>query len=116
MVDLLSHIETIQISKSNLLNLTVHFDHPGHFDYFSSNTRPHYNSHLMVISTKTFAVQNNHLWLNRFFWIYRAAIHQLQYSINEQSSLWHQQLLLCEPWMKGFHHGNHFYRRPYEYV
>ena len=50
MVDLLLRIETTQISKSNLLNLTVAtFDQPGHFDYFSSNTRPHYNNHLMVI-------------------------------------------------------------------
>ena len=64
MVDLLLHIETTQISKSNLLNLTVHLTNLVIFDYFSSNAHPHYNNHLMVISTTTFAVQNNPWWLN----------------------------------------------------
>ena len=65
MVDLLSHIETTRISKFQPTKFNSIFDHPGHFDYFSSNACPHYNDHLMVISTKTFAVQNNPWWLNR---------------------------------------------------
>jgi len=65
MVDLLPHIETTQIGKSNLLNLIVAtFDRLGHFNYFSSIAHPHYNNHLMVTSTKTFAVQSNPWWLN----------------------------------------------------
>jgi len=45
-------------------------NHPGYFDFFSSNAHPHYCNHLMVISTKTFAIQNNPWWLNQSFWIY----------------------------------------------
>jgi len=48
MVDLLSHIETTQISKSNLLNLAVHLTILVILIIFSSNAHPHYNNHLMV--------------------------------------------------------------------
>ena len=57
MVDLLPHIETTQIFNST-------FDCPGHFNYFSSIAHRHYINHLMVISTKTFAVQSNPWLLN----------------------------------------------------